>query len=55
MEAFREHDVRVRLFPSVNRCFWVMDSKLIGMTVSDFLPDKVADKLKALFGFQLTR
>lgn len=47
--------MRVRLLAAGYRRFRVMNGKLIRVAVADFLPDKIADKLKALFGFQLTR
>ena len=51
IHPLREHDMRVRLLAAGYRRFRVMNGKLISMAVADFLPDKIADKLKALFGF----
>ena len=51
INAFREHDMGVGLLATGYRCFRIMDSELIGMAVANFLLDKIADKLKTLFGF----
>ena len=51
IQTLREHDMGVGLLATGYRGFRVMNGELIRMTVADFLPDKIADKLKALFGF----
>ena len=55
IHPLREHDMCVRLLAAGYRRFRVMDSKLVSMTVANFLQDKITDQLKTLLRFQLTR